>query len=228
MKRLIYLGAMISMIALASCSKEQDRTYYDYIKDGAIVYTGRADSLKAFAGDGRVMLKWYLPSDQNITGCKIFWNFGADSLIMAVKKSPKPDTIQVPISLQEGSYNFEVVTFDKQGHTSIKAEAIGNSYGANFKATLSNRPIRTFTKVTASNSINIAWVGKDDKCLGTEWSYTGRDQQPKRYFSRQVTGDQADTTLISSCDLTKPVTYRTLFAPETQAVDTFYTDYKAL
>lgn len=223
MKRLIFLGATIGMIALASCSK-QDRAYSDYIKNGAIVYTGKADSLKAFGGNERVMLNWVLASDQNITGCKIFWNFGADSLVMAVKKSPKPDTIKVSINnLSEGSYNFEVFTFDKEGHTSIGAEAIGNSYGANFQSTLSNRPIRTSKKVTATNSINITWVGKDDKCLGTEWSYTGIDQQPKHYFSAQ-----GDTTLISSCDLAKPVTYRTLFIPEKQAVDTFYTDFKTL
>lgn len=220
MKRLIYLGAII---ALASCSK-QDRSYYDFIKNGAIVYTGKADSLKAFSGKERVMLNWILASDQNITGCKIYWNFGADSLVMAVKKSPRPDTIQVSIdNLSEGSYNFEVFTLDKEGHTSIGTEAIGNSYGANFQSTLSNRPIRTSAKETATNSINITWVGQDDKCLGTEWIYTGEDQQPKRYFSAQ-----GDTTLISSCDLDKPVTYRTLFIPEKQAVDTFYTDFKAL
>jgi hypothetical protein len=220
MKQLIYLGIIIAMV---SCSK-QDRSYYDFIKNGAIVYTGKADSLKAFSGNERVVLNWVLASDQNITGCKIFWNFKADSLVIPVKKSPRPDTIKVSINnLPEGSYNFEVFTFDKEGHTSIGTETIGNSYGASFQSTLSNRPIRTSTKVTATNSINITWVGKDDKCLGTEWSYTGKDQQMKRYFSAQ-----GDTTLISSCDLTKPVTYRTLFIPEKQAADTFYTDFKAL
>jgi hypothetical protein len=208
---------------MASCSK-QDRSYYDFIKNGAIVYTGKADSLKAFGGNERVVLNWVLASDQNITGCKIFWNFKADSLVIAVKKSPRPDTIEVSINnLPEGSYNFEVFTFDKEGHTSIGTETIGNSYGASFRSTLSNRPIRTSQKVTATNSINITWVGKDDKCLGTEWSYTGKDQQLKRYFSAQ-----GDTTLISSCDLAKPVTYRTLFIPEKRAADTFYTDFKAL
>lgn len=223
MKRLIYLGTIIGMIALVSCSK-QDRSYYDHIKNGAIVYTGKAESLKAFSGNERVVLNWVLTSDQNITGCKVYWNFGADSLVMAVKKSLKPDTIKVSVNnLPEGSYNFEVFTFDKEGHTSIGAEVIGNSYGLNFQSTLSNRPIRTSTKVTATNSINITWVGRDDKCLGTEWSYTGKDQQQKRYFSTQ-----GDTTLISSCDLAKPVTYRTLFIPEKQAADTFYTAFKAL
>src|SRR5688572_27282354 len=109
MKKVKYLGysfAFLGLFVLSSCSKI-DGTYADFIKDGTITYTGKADSVKAFAGEGRIMLSWLLTSDQTITACKVFWNFGADSMFVPVTKTIKTDTVKVYIdNLNEGGYNF--------------------------------------------------------------------------------------------------------------------------
>lgn len=222
MKRLIYLGAALGFITLASCSK-MDEHYKDFIKDGAKVYTGKADSLQAAGGKGRVVLSWILFSDQNITGCRVLWNFGADSLVIAVKRSSHPDTIQLPIELAEGAYNFTVYTFDNKGNGSVGADAIGTSYGAGFQSSILPRTLRTVNKQAAVGKINITWVGREDKCIGTEWTFTGVDNRPRTYFS-----PLGDTTMLSGCDVDQPVSYRSVYLPEKAAADTFYTDYKQL
>jgi len=199
-------------------------TYYDFIKDGPVTYTGKADSVKAFAGNGRVMLSWLLTSDQTITGCKVYWNFNADSMVLPFAKTAGTDTVTVYIdSLREGAYNFTVYTYDAAGHRSVGSEAIGNVYGPVFLSTLSNRPVRSVTWDTAASTVHVTWVGQDLKCLGTEWQYTGTDHLPRHFFS-----PMGDTSVIADCDFGSPVAYRSLFIPEVNAIDTFYTDYKPL
>jgi hypothetical protein len=219
MKRLIF---PVALLAMASCSK-MDTHYKDFIKDGATIYTGKADSLKAGGGDGRVVLSWILFSDQNITGCRVLWNFGADSLIVPVKRSIHPDTIKLPIALTEGAYNFTVYTFDNKGNSSVGAEAIGNSYGAGFRSSIFPRTIRAVDKQAAAGVINITWVGREEKCIGTEWKFTDKDSQPKKYFS-----PLGETTVLTGCEVSLPVSYRSVYLPEKNAVDTFYTEYKSL
>ncbi|WP_295125191.1 DUF4998 domain-containing protein [uncultured Chitinophaga sp.] len=222
MKRLIFLGAAIGFISMASCSK-MDAHYGDFIKDGAKIYTGKADSLTAAGGKGRVILSWILFSDQNITGCRVLWNFGADSLIIPVKRSLHPDTIKLPIELAEGAYNFTVYTFDSKGNGSVGAEVIANSYGAAFQSSILPRTLRSADKQAAAGTISITWVGREEKCIGTEWQFTGKDNLPKTHFS-----PLGDTTMLSGCDVSKPVSYRSVYLPEKNAVDTFYTGYKPL
>jgi hypothetical protein len=227
MKHLKYLGygsACWCLFLLCACSK-MNASYYDFIKDGPITYPGKADSVKALAGKGRVMLRWLLTSDQTVTGCKVFWNFGADSMNIPVNKTTGTDTVGVYInSLNEGSYNFIVYTYNKDGQHSIGSETIGNVYGPVFNTTLSNRPARSIDRDAASSTITVTWVGLDPKCLGTEWHYTGADHQPQHFFA-----PANDTiTVIANCDPGSPVSYRSLFIPEPQAIDTFYTDYKPL
>ena len=216
-----HIIACLIFFAFASCTK-MDANYAGFIKNGPIIYPGKADSVKAFAGYGRVMLSWMLTSDQTITGCKVFWNFGADSLVVPVVKTVKTDTIKVYINnLSEGAYNFTVYTYDAAGNRSVGSQSIGNIYGPVFMSTLFNRPVRSVSKVM--DSVKITWVGRDARCLGTEWNFTGTNQEPGHYFS-----PVGDTSLITSCDIKQGVSYRSLFVPEVNAIDTFYTDYKTL
>jgi hypothetical protein len=219
----IYSVTFLIVVAMASCSK-MDSGYAGFIKDGPIIYPGKADSLKAFAGKGRIRLRWLLTSDKTLTTCKVFWNFGGDSLVIPVTKGAGVDTITAYINnLYEGSYNFIVYTYDKSGHRSVGTEIIGYAYGDLFQSIIANRPIRSSKKEAALSKVTVIWVGRDAQCLGTEWKYTGTDQQPKQFYS-----PIGDTTFITSCNVNNPVSYRSLFVPEPNAIDTFYTDYKSL
>ena len=57
---------------LASCDG-MDATYKEFIEEGPIVYIGKVDSLKAYAGRNRAMLEWQKLLDPRAKTAKIFW-----------------------------------------------------------------------------------------------------------------------------------------------------------
>jgi hypothetical protein len=220
MRSLIIFLLIFTML---SCGKEHYQ-YEDFIKNGPIVYPGRADTVIALAGHNRIQLSWAVPSDLNITDYKVFWNFGADSLAVAGRKPGNGDSVKLYIdNLTEGSYSFNVYSYDKAGHKSVSTQTIGNVYGPIFSSTIYNRSIRSHVKDTLDFTLYVEWVGLDAKCIGTEWLYTDADGLATRSFS-----PIADSTIITSCDVTQPISYRSLFLPEPKAIDTFFTEFKNL
>ena len=69
-KKLIFI--FLSIGALISCDG-MDATYKEFIEEGPIVYIGKVDSLKAYAGRNRVMLEWQKLLDPRAKTAKIFW-----------------------------------------------------------------------------------------------------------------------------------------------------------
>jgi hypothetical protein len=225
-KTMKYIKGVIACLMICtvlSCGKSYFQ-YEHFIDDGPIVYPGRADTVLALAGHNRIQLSWAVPSDLNITDYKVFWNFGADSLTVAGRKPGSADSVKLFIdNLQEGSYSFNVYTYDKDGHKSVATQTTGNVYGNIFSSTIYNRPIRSSVKDTKNFNLMVEWVGLDAKCIGTEWLYTDADGLAASSFS-----PIDDSTIILSCDVSKPVSYRSLFLPEPKAIDTFFTEFKNL
>lgn len=218
-----YCLAFLALLAMMACNKKY-HNYEHFIDDGPIVYPGRADSLQALAGNERILLAWAVPSDLNITQYKVFWNFGTDSLTIPGRQPTSSDSVKLFVNgMAQGSYSFTVYSYDKEGHRSVGTHAIGNVYGSIFSSTIFNRPISSLKRDVAASTLTVAWVGLDAKCIGTEWSYTGSDGQPASFFS-----PIADSTKLTSCDVTRPISYRSLFLPEAKAIDTFYTEIKTL
>lgn len=223
MQLLKYSISCLVLFTVLSCSK-MNHTYEKFIKDGPIVYPGRADSVLAQAGKERMLLSWAIPSDLNITGYQVFWNFGGDSLAVPGRKPGTGDSVKLYIgNLPEGSYSFTVYSYDRDGHRSVGTHVIGNVYGNVFASTIFNRPISSMKKEETASRVLVAWVGLDAKCAGTEWTYTDINGQPASFFS-----PLADSTILTGCDVKKPVSYRSLFLPEPKAIDTFYTAFKTL
>jgi hypothetical protein len=211
------------LLAAVSCKKEY-HNYEHFISNGPIVYPGRPDTVIALAGKNRILLKWPVPTDLNIVSYKVFWNFGTDSLPVAGRKPGAGDSVEAYIdNLADGSYSFTVYTYDKEGRRSVGAQTFGNVYGDIFSSTIFNRPIRTKKLDAGASKVTIAWVGLDAKCIGTEWNYTDTGGAAAGFFS-----PLGDSTYIMSCDVTQPVSYRSLFLPEANAIDTFYTEFKPL
>lgn len=215
---------LVGLLLMAAACGKKYYHYDNYIKNGPIVFPGRPDSVVALAGKGRVLLKWAVPTDMNIIGYKAFWNFGTDSLPVPGRTPSGTDSVRQYVSnLPEGAYSFTVYAYDKEGHRSVGASTIGNVYGSIFSSIIYNRPVRTKTLDAKTSKVSIAWVGLDAKCIGTQWNYTGTDGAVASFFS-----PIGDSTFITSCNVALPITYRSLFLPESKAIDTFYTDYKPL
>jgi len=223
LKHIKYGMAGLLLLMIVACDKDYYQ-YEKYINKGPIVYPGRADSVVILAGKERVQLRWAVPSDLNIVNYKVFWNFGTDSLSVPGRTPATGDSIKIFVAnLAEGSYSFAVHSYDAGGRRSVGSQAFGNAYGSIFASTVYNRPIRTIKKDAVASRLEVAWVGLDAKCIGTEWQYTGVDGGAARLFS-----PIGDSTIITGCNVAQPISYRSLFLPETKAIDTFFTELKSL
>lgn len=205
-----------------SCSKMND-LHQKYLDEGEIIYAAKVDSVTPRAGNGRIQFEMFIRA-QRIETVRIFWNFYADSVDVQVGNQTGVMKKLIE-NLDEKGYIFQFVSFDKYGHRSLPFEATGSVYGDGFQSTLSNRMI---TSVTAlfNGTITITWSGAVDKGVRCDLTYTN------------ITGAQvtikapmsAATTVLTDVDflVNKDLKYRTLFLPEVTAIDTFYTDFKAI
>jgi len=217
----LFLLVMLAA-GIASCTKMDD--FKKYVEGGEISYTGRVDSLKIRSGKNRVLVQGLFISDRKITKCKIYWNSRQDSLIIPVTRNLAVDTLRKYVTgLQEGSYNFEVITYDAVGNPSIPVVKSGiKVYGANYNASLINMPI---SDVSLDNAVaTITWGGLD-KMSGAQYmdvSYTntaGTLVKEKKAVS-SIMAQLANYKYRSTFD------YRTVYLPDSLAIDTFYTEVR--
>lgn len=209
-----------------------DATYKDFIKNGEIIYTGRADSLKAFPGKNRIKLTWFLVSDPKITKNVVYWNDKADSLVLSVVKTANTDTIEVIIpNLAEKTYTFQVYTYDDFGHSSIKAEVIGAVYGDNYANTLLNRPLNTSIYNTTTKNLAITWYGVSAQAIILEMSYTNNAGATQTVTDIPVIDPAypnrawtlAPVSNLPNFKKGTSYSYRTGYKPTSLCIDTFYT-----
>ncbi len=221
-----------AIVCLNSCNKMADN-YKPYIKNGEQIFTGKVDSLVAFPGKNRLQLKWLLVSDPKITKCKVFWNNGADSLLVPVQKSEATDTITVNITnLEEGLYTFEVYTYDDAGHTSVKAEVTGTVYGENYINSISNRALDSAIYYPDTKEVEIKWFGIGQGAVVMDLEYTDtlgnlvkKQIKPATSYSGVPLGFLETDSLHAFQDGTT-FKFRTGYLPVANAIDTFYTDYR--
>lgn len=211
------LVALILLGALGACTK-MDETYKDLVKDGAMIYPARPDSLKAFSGNERIVLSWTV-SDPKVNRFKIYWNQRADSMELPVAHIEGLDTMRIPVEgLTEGIYSFTVYSFDVDNHRSVSAEAIGTVYGQQYATTLANRFIENISVV--DGSVLVAWSNPDEGAIGEQITYKDADDNIRDLFV-----PVADTAVLANFAAGDSFRYQTLYLPTSTAVDTFVTDY---
>ena len=82
---IFYIAALLVFIASA-CSKIGDYRS-KYMSGGAIIYSGKMDSVKILSGRNRVMVTGLFTSDPNIVKYRVFWNGNKDSIEVPVKRT---------------------------------------------------------------------------------------------------------------------------------------------
>lgn len=233
---LLFFGSAVLLLT-ASCEKMGD-TYAEYLKDGEIVYPGKADSLTAFPGNGRIKLQWLIISDPKIVKAAVYWHNQSDSLIIPIKKTSNVDTIKVNLpDLEEGLYTFDVYTYDKAGNRSIGSQVIGEVFGESYQRTISNRLIKSVAwldivqqgNTPAFKGAEITWYGVNAQAIYVDIEYVKEDgtvvklrEEPVRVSGRPPLF--RETTRLPNCAANSTIRYRTAFVPDPLAIDTFYTD----
>lgn len=206
------------MIILSSCSK-MEKTYKEFVGDGEITYIGKADSLKVKSGKNRIELSWLLLSDPKVSGYKVFWQNKSDSIQGQLIKTNTIDTVKVLIeNLKEGTYHFEVVLFDKNGHSSVKNSIIGKSYGSLYQESLLNRAYRSLKRV--NENLIISWMEADENMRDIQLEYKNVNNIViNKVISSKVTSDT-----LFQFPLGGEFTYKTSFLPDSASIDTFYSN----
>ncbi len=206
-------------LSIQSCSKMND-LHQEYLDQGETIYAARIDSVHSGAGKGRIQLEIFIGA-QRIETVRIFWNDYKDSV--DIKIGNQTGTFKTMVeNLAEKSYIFQFVSIDKFGNKSLPFELTADVYGNNFQSILSNRTISDVSSFE-NGKITITWgTGAIDKGVRCDLFY-------KNTAGVQVTKKipLSETSTVLT-DVGSNLKYQTLFIPTTTAIDTFYTDFKAI
>lgn len=210
------------ILGATSCSR-MDATYADFIKDGKIIYPGKADSVSVLPGKNRLLLSWLL-FDPNVTRVKIYWDNRTDSVELNVAPSAGIDSMKTLLSgLEERDYLFEYFTYDEDGNQSVKVEAQGHAYGDLYTNSLLNRPIQRVEIV--NDTTRIYWgESSDSGLIGTSVEYADTQNQIRTVFADA----EVSATPLPERKPNTDLRYRTVFLPHPMAIDTFYTAYETI
>lgn len=164
MKKLLFF--IFAFVSLCSC-KDQHDIYKSYEIVNGISYPGKAFSPLFYSGFKRGEISFAINPDPSIKEARIYWNNYTDSVVIPIDKNT--DMVKYVMDpLEEGSYSFNIRTFNFHNQGSIPVEVIGRVYGDNFLKTLLNRtPIRALNDLD-NYVLNIEWAGKasyEVKCV---------------------------------------------------------------
>lgn len=217
MKNLKYITLLLILFncVITSCQK-MDSTYKEFIENGETIYVSKPDSLKSYAGNGRIQLEWLLVSDPKVKSYKIYWNNKADSLSGTVTKTDLVDTIRVIIpSLAEGLYNFEIIQYDSFGNSSVKSNVTGRAYGNLYASTLYNRLYKSIKRT--GDGVNIEWGPLDETMQWMEVEYLDANNT----FKKLVFNPTESISNLPNFPFGGSFKYRTVYAPEKRHIDKF-------
>ena len=217
---------------LASCDG-MDATYKEFIEEGPIVYIGKVDSLKAYAGRNRAMLEWQKLLDPRAKTAKIFWENRTRSTELQL--TDKAGLTQVIVKdLAEGSYVFEVCTYDTHGNSSIMSEVPCTVYGDVYEKLLFNTKVKT--AVLKNDVLTITFAAMVNTSFFKTAVFTFAASLEPTFFGSEITYtsiDGGDKTVILKAPETQikiddfagdRIIYRSVYLPEETAIDYFYSE----
>ena len=218
----LFLGLAIATL-ITACSKMDD-TYSGFVEGGEVPYSKRPDSIEMFPGHNRIGFSWLLISTPNVTECKVLWNNDQDSTSIPVDITKEVDSVHITIDgLEGGFYTFKFITVDQAGHRSIPKAITGRVYGNEYTSTLLNRQVSQ--ALLFGGHPLLSWYDQQDTtAIGTEVSYI----DPAGAAQRMIIPNDETLTTIPGSVQGDSVRIRTLFIPDSMAIDTFYSHYETL
>lgn len=223
LKKYGLISFLLILFFAVACSDDME-DYKKFTEGGEISYTGKIDSLKILSGRNRVQVKGLIISDPKVSEVRVYWNSHKDSVSIPISRTNGTDTISKIISdLEENIYNFEVVTLDDEGNSSIVVNETAQVYGERYQNTLRNQPVSSETLIGPNLTINFAEADRSSGIIGNEIKYPTTSGEQNEVF---VPLDSLDFT-IHDFQSGEEYTYRSVFLPEPMAIDTFYSGYNS-
>lgn len=227
MKRIYgFIVLLLSVLSFTACEDFMD-LHKEFIEGGEIIYAPKPDSIAVYAGNERVEVKCWLYNAVNVRSVGVYWNSGADSLILKTDELGRTfntgmDSVSITIpTKEEKTYTFNVRTTDNNGHKSLFSTALGSSYGQIYLSGLSDRRIQSIN-LDKDHTATITWFSKLESLVANEVRYITNDDESSivRIPATQKVMILPNAKALQSFEL------RSLYIPEENAVDTFATAWK--
>lgn len=202
-------------LLLLSCSK--DKTGDN--KTGVVKPS--SETISAYPGNRRVKLSFEV-KDKNVVSCEILWNNKAKSkaISLANRATDKVETFIE--DLDEGVYTFEVYSYDKNRNGSV-ATVQSQSYGSTYGNTLKNREATT-TSFIFGKPATLDWKPADVGEVFLEISYKDEADKDRKVRIKNI----QTNAVLPAYKPNTPISYRSLYLPVYNAIDTFYTTLNTL
>lgn len=195
-----------------------DHHYKEFLDAAERAYPGRVDSVVFMAGNNRAMVQTLLSTDPRVVRMQIRW--GSDNVVdetVRAEEIAQNKTVLLP-EVAEGTYTFDIRTFDAEGNQSMRTEVLGTSYGANYIANLNNRIVDNIRQNGEDVMVNWFPESSDSTLLGTVVAYLTIAGDSAQIF----TSANSNQTLLPQFETETDFTFRTLYKPTSTAIDTFY------
>jgi hypothetical protein len=212
----LLLAAVLGIAA--SCSKMDD--YKDIAGDRELSYPGKIENVVVFPGDGRVVVTGEFISDPKVVMCRIYWDLKEEHVDVPVDMSGGPQVLIKEILLPEKAYYFDIYTYDALGNFSIPVNGSGRSYGANYRATTSNRLTKSTT--FSSGAVTIEWHQLDLTQGPIETTLTYTDTSDSEIEVIIPLAEQ--TTTLWDYKPGTDISYSTTYRPTASCLDVFETE----
>lgn len=171
------LGTVAAAASLASCTS-QDDIYKQWVKKGGYDYPAKALNLSYVKGYQNLIINWEKPMDPSVRTSKLYWDNYTDSV--SIDYADYPDgRISIPVGvdapLEDRSYTFNVVNFDKEGNRSLASELIASPYGTGWLVSRSERSIVS-AKMDGNDAV-VVLTKSTDEMVKTRFRYKDLNDQ---------------------------------------------------
>ena len=228
--RQLYLLVISSIVCLSySCSGMLDNID-PFLNEGDIIYVGKLDSLKAYPGINKVKIQGTMLYGVNQTQCVISWKnpgtLADESKEFPVARTKAGESFDFILEdLEEGQYDFSIITLDQGGNESIPNTISTYVYGEQYKQGLASRILRSIESSQISNEAEeyiwvaqLTWaISRGDGIVGCNIEYELANGEIKK---RWIPVDELEVNLTDYKE-NGSLRYTTLILPEEQALDTF-------
>lgn len=218
-----YYCILVIIFILNSCGKGEAEDLTTEIPNSDPVKIEKVTNVTSRPGRNRLQLSWHEPANLGeikISKFRVFWNNGNDSL--EIKANSGADSTLVLINdLKEAQYLFSIYAYDKNGNKSAGASISEKTYGSQYEASLQNRQIISAFSGGIKDVAVVKWGQARAGALGSEILFYDITST----FNKLYTSVDEAMTILEDIKVDNIVTNRTLFVPQENAIDTFYTAF---
>lgn len=212
------IHSMILMLGLSLMSCKKDESAAKTIRVSSLT------SISAYAGENRIKLVWAIPTDDQITKCRIYW--GSDSIDVPLPSHGDRDSTIIS-NLPEGTYTFSVAALDKNDNLSNRISVKSTAYGDKYAISLKNRAIKSISYNEAQHAVTVNLLAADPGVVTSEIRYKDSNSVDHSVFVPSYYA-QASLPGFSNNSKDSILLYRTGYLPQLAAIDTFFTAFDTI